>query len=446
MASILLRTSVPGPLSCALQQRRERSVPRGVASASNIFVASAEGAVIEDVDGNRFLDFGGGIGCLNIGHRHPEVVEAIHAQVDRFLHVCSQVTPYESYVALAEKLNSIAPGDSPKKTFLVNSGAEAVENAIKIARAYTRRSAVLCFENAFHGRTMFALALTSKTHPYKAEFGPFSGEVYRLPASPTYRTPQQKPVETMLDEAFRSMIAAETVAAVIIEPVFGEGGFLVQTPEFLHGLRERCTRHGILFIADEIQTGFSRTGAMFACERFGIEPDLLICAKSLGGGMPIAAVTGKSEMMDAPSAGGLGGTFGGNPVSCAAALATILAMEKENLAARAEMLGRHFKARASGWQKRFPLVGDVRGLGAMVAIELVRAGDRLAPADLEAKAVARFCYEHGVILLTTGTYGNVVRLLFPLVITYEELEEGLDVMEAALAYVTWELPVEAASA
>ena len=440
MNSIKIRTAIPGPNSLALQRRREHALPRGVASATNVFVAEAHGAVITDVDGNRMLDFAGGIGCMNIGHRHSDVVAAVHAQVDRYMHVCVQVTPYEPYIALAEKMNTIAPGPSPKKTFFVNSGAEAVENAVKIARAFTKRQAVLCFDHAFHGRTLFALALTSKTHPYKSEFGPFGSEVYRIPASYPYRLPGQKPVRTMLEETFRSVVAAETVAAILIEPVMGEGGFVVQTPEFLHGLRDICTERGIVMIADEIQTGFGRTGAMFACQRYGIEPDLLLSAKSMGGGMAIAAVTGLAAMMDAPSVGGVGGTFGGNPVACAAALATIAAMERDNLPARAETLGQRFQERARGWQETTPLIGDVRGLGGMVAIELVRSTETLEPAAGEAKAIARYCLENGLLILVTGTFGNVIRLLFPLTISDAEFDEGLGVLEAAVASVA--APVE----
>ena len=444
MRSIHLRTAIPGPNSLALQARREHALPRGVASATNVFVSEAQGAVVTDVDGNRLLDFAGGIGCMNIGHRHQDVVAAVHAQVDRYMHVCVQVTPYEPYIALAEKMNGLAPGPSPKKTFFVNSGAEAVENSIKIARAYTKRQAVVCFEHAFHGRTLFALALTSKTHPYKAEFGPLGGEVYRIPASYPYRLPDQRPVRALLEDCFRSVVAAETVAAVLIEPVMGEGGFVVQTPEFLHGLREVCTELGIVMIADEIQTGFGRTGAMFACERYGIEPDLLLSAKSLGGGMAIAAVTGHAAMMDAPAVGGVGGTFGGNPVACAAALATIVAMERDGLPARAEILGQRFQERARRWQSATPLIGDVRGLGGMVAMELVRSRDTLEPAASEARAIATFCHQNGLLVLVTGTFGNVIRLLFPLTISDAEFDEGLDVLEAAVASVAVVREVELA--
>lgn len=437
MGSIRKVTSIPGPNSQALQRRREQCVPKGVASATEIFAAYSDSALLTDVDGNTLIDFAGGIGCINVGHRHPAVVAAIREQIDRYLHVCMQVTPYEGYIALAEKLNQLAPGESAKKTVLVNSGAEAVENAIKIARAYTKRPAVICFDHAFHGRTMFALSLTSKTHPYKAEFGPLPGDVYRIPGFYSYRS-TRAPVAETLEDAFRTLVAAETVAAIIIEPVMGEGGFLVQPEEFLQGLRSVCDRYGIVLVADEVQTGFGRTGAMFACNRLQVEPDILVSAKSLGGGMPIAAVTGKAEIMDAPCVGGIGGTFGGNPVSCAAALAAIEVLESEKLPARAELLGGRFKARASIWQKRWPIIGEVRGLGGMVALELVRSAVTLEPAAAEAKAIAKRCHENGLLLLVAGSFGNVLRLLFPLTVTEEQFDEGLGVLEAAIAEVVGE--------
>jgi 4-aminobutyrate aminotransferase / (S)-3-amino-2-methylpropionate transaminase / 5-aminovalerate transaminase len=427
--------------------RRESSVPRGHSSATPVFVARAEGAVLEDVDGNRLLDFAGGIGCLNVGHCAPEVLAAVRAQLDRHLHLCFSVTPYEGYVRLAERLNQLTPGNFPKKTLLVNSGAEAVENAVKIARAYTNRPAVVCFEDAFHGRTMLTMSLTSKTHPYKAGFGPFASEIYRIPYAYCYRCAYSLRYPSCelfcahhLEDTFRRVVAAESVAAVIAEPVLGEGGFVAPPPEFFRVLAEICRRHGILFIADEIQTGFGRTGALFACERYGIEPDLLLTAKSLGGGLPIAAVTGRAEIMDAPGPGSIGGTFAGNPLSCAAALAVLDLFSTESggssLLAHAERLGNRFAERARVWQERMPLIGDVRGLGAMRALELVRSRETREPADEETRAVVRYCYEHGLIVLSTGSYNNVIRLLVPLVITDDQLEEGLDVLEAALESVS----------
>jgi 4-aminobutyrate aminotransferase/(S)-3-amino-2-methylpropionate transaminase len=403
-----------------------------------VFAAKADGAVIEDVDGNRFIDFAGGIGCLNIGHRDARVLDAVRSQMEQFLHVCFSVTPYESYIAVAEKLNALTPGKFPKKTVLVNSGAEAVENAIKIARAYTKRPAVICFEDAFHGRTLMAMSLTSKPHPYKAGFEPMASDVYRIPYAYQYRSKGGASAEEFahhLEDAFKRHVAAENVAAVIAEPVLGEGGFVVPPRDYFAALHKICKHHGILFIADEVQSGIARTGRWFASEYFGIEPDLLISAKSLGGGMPLAAVTGRAEVMDAPGVGGLGGTFGGNPLSCAAALAAMETIEKDGLLARSVEVGRKFEARAREWQEKWEMVGEVRGLGGMCAIELVRDAQTKEPADTETKELSKYCYEHGLITITAGTYGNVMRILVPLVVTDAQLEEGMDVLEAGLATV-----------
>src|SRR5579864_4172193 len=438
MTTIRLKTSIPGPRSKALGTRRADAVARGVSQITPVFVSQTDGAVIEDVDGNRFLDLAGGIGCLNVGHRAPEVVAALHAQVDRHLHTCFMVTPYESYVKLAEKLNALALGKSPKKTLFLNSGAEAVENAIKIARAFTKRPAVICFEDAFHGRTLLTMSLTSKTHPYKAGFQPFASDIYRIPYAYPYRGEKGATAETFahhLEDAFKRSVAPESVAAVLAEPVLGEGGFVVPPRDYFKLLQDICRGHGILFIADEIQSGFARTGKWFASEHFGIEPDLITTAKSLGGGMPIAAVTGRAEIMDAPGPGSLGGTYCGHPLSCAAALAAIETIEKDGLLARSTAIGEHFEKRARGWQKKWPLVGDVRGLGGMCAIELVRNAETREPADSETKEIAKYCYEHGLIMITAGTFNNVIRILVPLVVTDEQLNEGLDVIEAALATV-----------
>src|SRR6202041_222981 len=405
MPSIQLRTEIPGPKSRELMRRREHAVPRGVSHATPIFAARAEGALLEDVDGNRFLDFAGGIGVVNVGHRAPRVVAALRKQLDEFIHTCFSVVPYEKYIALAEKLNSLAPGDFAKKTLLVNSGAEAIENSIKLARAYTRPPAVICFEDAFHGRTLLTMSLTSKTHPYKAGFEPFATEVYRIPYAYCYRCSYglQYPACLVfcahhLEDTFKRVVASETVAAVVVEPVLGEGGFVAPPQEFFSVIQEICNRHKILFIADEVQTGFGRTGAMFASQRYGITPDILVSAKSLASGMPLAAVTGRAEIMDAPGLGGLGGTYGGNPLACAAALAAIETLESENLSARAEQLGARFEARAKEWKKRWPLIGDVRGLGAMRALELVRSADQREPAKEETEQVLRHCRERGLIL------------------------------------------------
>jgi 4-aminobutyrate aminotransferase/(S)-3-amino-2-methylpropionate transaminase len=423
-------------------QRKNNAVVRGTFHATPLFVAKAEGAVIEDVDGNRMIDLAGGIGCLNTGHRAPGVVAAIRQQLDRFLHTSFNVLAYESYVRLAERLNAITPGNFAKKTLLVNSGAEAVENAIKFARAYTKRPAVIAFDDAFHGRTYMAMALTSKTHPYKAGFEPFPGEVYRIPYAYCYRCAYslQYPACDVhcarhLEDTFKRVVAAETVAAVIVEPVLGEGGFVTPPAEFYPVLTEICRKYGILVIADEVQTGFARTGAMFACERLGLVPDLITMAKSLSGGLPLAAVTGRAEIMDTPGSGCVGGTFGGNPVACEAALAVLEIIERENLCARANVLGERFRERVSAWQAKWELVGDVRGLGAMQALELVRSKQTHEPAADETKQLAQYCYENGVVTITAGTYGNVIRLLMPLVITDAQMEEALDVLEAGIALV-----------
>ena len=443
MKTIHLKTEIPGTKSRALAARRETAIPRGLSHATPIYVARSHDACIEDVDGNRYLDFAGGIGCLNTGHRNPEIISAIESQLEKCLHTCAQVTPYEEYIRLAERLNRVTLGTFAKKTMLVNSGAEAVENAIKIARAYTGRPGIIAFEDAFHGRTMMALALTSKTHPYKAGFAPFPPEVYRIPYAYCYRCSYslQYPACDMycarhLEDTFKRVVASEDVAAVIAEPVLGEGGFVVPPPGFFKIIEEICHQHGVLFIADEVQSGFGRTGKLFACEHYGIEPDMIVTAKSLGGGLPLGAVTGRSEIMDAPGPGGLGGTFGGNPVACAAANAVLDLLDQGDLLERANEIGERFHRRAKSWQSCFELIGDVRGLGAMQAIELVKSRDNREPATDETKQITKYCYEHGLITITAGTYGNVIRVLVPLVITDEQMDEALDVLEAALAFVT----------
>jgi 4-aminobutyrate aminotransferase / (S)-3-amino-2-methylpropionate transaminase / 5-aminovalerate transaminase len=443
MPAIQLKTAVPGPKSKALAKRREAAVPRGLSHATPVYVAKAEGATLEDVDGNRFIDFAGGIGCINVGHRSPAVLDAIKQQSEEFLHTCVQVTPYESYVRLTERLNQLTPGNFPKKTLLVNTGAEAVENAVKIARAYTKRPGIIVFEDAFHGRTMMTLALTSKTHPYKAGFQPFPGEVYRIPYAYCYRCSYSLKYPSCdlycarhLEDTFKRVVAQEAVAAVIAEPILGEGGFVAPPLDYFQTLIEICHKHGVLFIADEVQTGFGRTGSLFACDRYGIEPDIIVTAKSLGGGLPIAAITGRAEIMDAPGPGGLGGTFAGNPLSCAAAHAVLDTFEDQPLNTRADELGNMFQTRAHEWQKRWPMIGDVRGLGAMQAIELVKSPSTREPAADETKAVTQYCYEHGVITISAGSYGNVIRLLMPLVITDEQMDEALGVLESALRTVS----------
>ena len=442
MATIQLRTEIPGPKSRELMKRREAAVPRGSYHATPIFAARAEGAIIEDVDGNRYIDFAGGIGCLNMGHRAAPVTAAIRGQLEKYLHLCFSVTPYEPYVAVAEKLNALAPGKFAKKTFIVNTGAEAVENGIKIARAYTKRPAAICFEDAFHGRTHLAMSLTSKTNPYKAGFAPYASDIYRIPYAYCYRCSYSLTYPSCgvfcahhLEDTFKRVVSPEAVAAVIVEPVLGEGGFVIPPKEFFAIVQDICRKYGIVLIVDEVQSGMGRTGKLFAIEHYGIEPDLLITAKSLGGGLPIAAVTGRAEIMDAPGVGGLGSTFAGNPLSCAAALASIEMMQHGGLLERATAMGKHFEAQARGWQKKWPLVGDVRALGGMCAIELVRNAETREPADTETKDLAHYCYEHGLITITAGTYGNVVRILVPFSITDEQFDEGLHVLEAGIASV-----------
>jgi len=452
MRTIQLKTPIPGPNSRALDARRSSALPRGLSHATPVYVRRAQHAWLEDVDGNRFLDFAGGIGSLNSGHRNPRVLEELESQLGKFLHTCAQVTPYENYIRLAERLNQATPGRFPKKTLLLSTGAEAVENAIKIARAHTGRPGIIAFEDAFHGRTLMTLALTSKTHPYKAGFAPFPSEVYRIPYGYCYRCSYSLAYPACdvycarhLEDTFKRVVASEDVAAVIAEPVLGEGGFVNPPPEFFEIILKICREHGVLFIADEVQSGFGRTGKMFASEHYGIEPDLVVTAKSLGGGLPLSAVTGRAEIMDAPGPGGLGGTFAGNPLSCAAAHAVLDEFEQGDLLGRAESIGRRFEERSREWESRFALIGDVRGLGAMRALELVKSRDTREPAAEETKGVAQYCYEHGLITLTAGTYGNVIRILVPLVASEDELDEGLNVLEEALESVGEERPALARS-
>jgi 4-aminobutyrate aminotransferase / (S)-3-amino-2-methylpropionate transaminase / 5-aminovalerate transaminase len=444
MSNIRLKTEIPGPNSRALTARRSQAIPRGVYASTPLFVRHAEGAMLEDVDGNRFIDLGGGIGCTNVGHRNPRVLRALRLQLDAFLHLCFQVTGYESYVTLAEKLNQLTPGNFAKKTFLVNSGAEAVDNAVKIARAFTGRQAVISVEDGFHGRTMMGLSLTSKTHPYKEGFGPFLPDVYRIPFGVPANTrlsnrgPMTKgQVNELLDQTFRRVVAAESVAAIVVEPVLGEGGFVVPPAGFLPALVEICRERGIVFVADEVQTGFGRTGELFACKHFGIEPDLILTAKSLGGGLPLAAITGRAEIMDAPGPGGLGGTFGGNPASCAAALAVFDEFADGQLLARARLLGEQFQRKATAWQRQHAFIADVRGVGAMQAMEFVDANG--APCAKAVKKLVQHCLQHGVLVLNAGTYDNIVRLLMPLTISDDEFNQALQVLEEGLSVAAAEL-------
>jgi 4-aminobutyrate aminotransferase/(S)-3-amino-2-methylpropionate transaminase len=429
-------------------RRREQAVPRGTHHSVPVFVHHAQGAVLYDVDGNAFLDFGGGIGCMNVGHCATEVRTAAQQQLGRFSHLCFSVTPYDSYIRLAEELNRRTPGAFAKKTLLVNSGVEAVENAVKIARAYTGRPAVVAFEDAFHGRTLLGMSLTSRVHPYKEGFGPFAPEVYHIPYGYCYRCSYSLTYPTCdircaqaLEDVFARTVDAGAVAAVIVEPVLGEGGFVAPPREFFQILREVSARHGILLVADEVQTGFGRTGTLFACEQLGIEPDLLVSAKSMAAGLPLGAVTGRAEIMDAPVAGGLGGTYVGNPVACEAALAVMKMLDDRQLPARAARIGEWICQRTQNWKSEFPLIGDIRGMGGMRAFELVRDRETRTPAEEETEAILKYCWQHGLIILPAGTYGNVIRLLVPLVITDDQLDEGFSVLEAALASVSAQVAV-----
>jgi 4-aminobutyrate aminotransferase / (S)-3-amino-2-methylpropionate transaminase / 5-aminovalerate transaminase len=422
-----LVTQIPGPRSRELWERRTRAVPAGVGTTLPVFVRRAQGGIIEDVDGNRLIDLGAGIAVVNVGHAHPAVTDAIAKQAADFIHTCFQVTPYEGYVAVCEQLAQRTPGDHEKRSILVNSGAEAVENAVKIARAATGRPAVIAFDQAFHGRTLLGMSLTAKVVPYKKSFGPYAPEVYRAPFSYPFRGTGSLAETIAWIEA---SVEASQIACVVVEPIAGEGGFVVPEPGWLAGIAQWCRANGVVFVADEVQTGFGRTGAWFASEHEQVVPDLVATAKGLGGGMPIAGVTGRAEIMDAVHVGGLGSTFGGNPVSCAAALAAIDVIEKEHLVKRAYGLGHIMLERLRALQRDTIGIGDVRGRGAMIAIELVH-DDGTPDAD-RARQICATCHEQGVIVLTAGTLGNVVRLLPPLVLEEELLEEGLDVLAAAV--------------
>lgn len=429
-----LATEIPGPRSRELMARKEAVVARGVGTTLPVFATRASGGVVEDVDGNVLIDLGSGIAVTTVGSSAPRVVQAVTDQVERFTHTCFMVTPYESYVEVAARLNALTPGTHAKRTALFNSGAEAVENAVKIARAYTGRSAVVAFDHAYHGRTNLTMALTAKAMPYKAGFGPFAPEVYRAPMSYPFRDGGQAgPVAARhAIELIEKQIGADAVAAVVIEPIQGEGGFIVPAPGFLSALARWCSDHGVVFVADEVQTGFARTGMMFACEHEDVVPDLLVSAKGIAGGLPLSAVTGRAEIMDAPHVGGLGGTYGGNPLACAAALAVMDTIEQEGLVERARQIETLMTARLLALQTREPRIGDVRGRGAMIAIEVVAPGGTEPDPDTT-KAVAAYAHRHGVIVLTCGTYGNVLRFLPPLSIGDELLHDGLDVIEAAFA-------------
>jgi len=436
---IRLQTEIPGPNSRALLARRAKAVPKGVPAVTPIAVVHAEGSVLTDADGNRLIDFGGGIGVVNTGHRHPGVVEAVRTQLDRFAHVCFPVSTYEPYVELAERLNRLTPGTHEKRTFFVNSGAEAVENAVKVARYFTGRQAVLCFDHGFHGRTNLTMALTAKVMPYKKGFGPFAPEVYRIPYPYCYRCAEGPSggrcclADTArLEQILAGTVDPGSVAAVIMELELGEGGFVPAPVEYVQTLAAFAKQHGILFIADEIQTGFGRTGKLFASEHYGLVPDLITTAKSLAGGLPLAAVTGRADVMEAPHVGGLGGTYGGNPLACAAALAVLDAMEAERIPAHAQRTGDRVKARFRQWAEQFPCIGDVRGLGGMVGLELVTDRESRTPDKALTGRVLAAALERGLVLLSAGTFGNTIRVLAPLTADDAIIDEGLDVMGAAL--------------
>ena len=440
MAFIQLKTSLPGPKGLAALERRKHLLPAGLAKSTEVVVDKAEGALIWDIDGNQLIDFAGGIGMMNIGHRNENVVNAMKAQLDKSIHTCSLVTTIEPYLDLAELLNSVTPGDFPKKTLLACSGSEAVENAINIAKYYTKRNAVLCFEGAYHGRTLLTLSLTSKYALFKKGFGTYVPDIYRIPAPNVYRgiegfTDEQYTNYCIkkLDEAFISQVDPDSLAAIIIEPVMGEGGFITIPAAYLHKLRQVCDKHGIVFIADEIQCGAGRTGKMYACEHSGVIPDIVISAKSIGAGMPISATTGRAEMMDAPHLGGVGGTYGGNPVTCVAAIESIKILKSESFLNRVNEVGEIVRITLEGWKEKYKIIGDVRGVGAMRLVEFVKDRSTKDP-DVDATVeIIKDAIAHGLIMIRAGLFSNCLRLLPPIVITDEQLVEGLQVLENAIA-------------
>ena len=432
--SIELRTEIPGPRSREILERKERVVADPLSIYLPIVAAEGRGATLIDVDGNTFIDFTGGVGCLNVGHSHPRLVEAAQEQLARFSHTDFTIVPYELYVTLAERLCEVTPIVGPRKAAFFNAGTEAVENAIKFARAFTGRPAVIAFEGGFHGRTLLSLSLTSKTHPYKAGLGPFAPEVYRVPFAQDYRGPSAREALAALERMFTTQVAAEHVAAIVIEPVQGEGGFVVAPPEFLEGIRRICDDHGIVFVVDEVQTGFGRTGKFFALEHYGIEADLMTVAKSIAAGLPLSGVIGKAEIMDAPDESAIGGTYVGNPVAQAAALAVLDVFEEEGVVERAAQMGETIRQRMLSWQERFDTIGDVRGLGAMLAIELVQDRETKEPAAELATTVVEAAAERGLLLLKAGIYSNCIRVLSPLLISDVELDEALAVWEDALEH------------
>jgi 4-aminobutyrate aminotransferase/(S)-3-amino-2-methylpropionate transaminase len=433
--TIELKTAIPGPRSRAILERKDRVVAEPLSVYLPVVAAEGRGATLTDVDGNTFLDFTGGVGCLNVGHAHPRVVAAAQEQLARFAHTDFTIVPYEVYVELAERLLERTPIAGATKAAFFNAGTEAVENAVKFARAYTKRPAVIAFEGAFHGRTLLSLTLTSKVHPYKAGLGPFAPEVYRVPFPQEYRGPSTEEALAALERAFSTVVAAEQVAAIVVEPVQGEGGFLPAPRPFMRGLRRICDEHGIVLVVDEVQTGFARTGRFFGIEHYDVEPDLVTVAKSIAAGLPLSGVLGHAAIMDAPGDNAVGGTYVGNPVAQAAALAVLDVIEDEGLCERAGVIGDSMRARMQAWQERWDAIGDVRGLGAMLAVEFVHDRPTKAPAADLASAVATAAAERGLLLLKSGIYSNCIRVLCPLVVTDAEVDEALAVWEEALESV-----------
>jgi 4-aminobutyrate aminotransferase/(S)-3-amino-2-methylpropionate transaminase len=433
--AIELRTEIPGPRSREILAREQRAVSRPLIVHAPVIAASARGATITDVDGNTFLDFVGGVGVMNVGHNHPRVVRAIHEQADLFLHTDYTVVAYEVYVELAERLGRLVPIAGETRAAFFNAGTEAVENAVKLARLHTGRQAVIAFEGAFHGRTLLALTMTSRTHPYKKGLGPFAPEVYRAPFPNPYRGPSSEEALASLEHMLSTHVSADHVAAIVFEPQQGEGGFIPADPAFVRGLRTLCDEHGIVLVADEVQTGFGRTGRMFAMQHFDVDADLIVLAKSIAGGLPLSGVVGRAEIMDDPHEGAIGGTFVGNPVALAAACAVLDVFEEEELVSRAGAIGETIRSRMLAWQARWNRIGDVRGLGAMLAIELVKDPVTKSPATEITAAVVDEALKRGLILLKAGVYGNCIRVLCPLTISDGELDEALGVWEEALAAV-----------
>lgn len=446
MTMVKVETAIPGMKSQELHKRRGEAVVQGPYHVTPIYVKEAKGAIVTDVDGNEFIDFAGGIGMQNVGHCHPKVVEAAKEQIDAVIHPCFHVFPYEGYVELAEKLNKLIPGDFEKKTLLINSGSEAVENAVKIARVATGRPAILSFQRAYHGRTLMTMSLTSKVKPYKHGFGPFAPETYKIPYPYYYQAETGKTVEEIDAEVLKDIemfflgeVAPEQVAAIIMEPIQGEGGFVVPSSHFVKAIRSICDKYGIILIADEIQSGYARTGKLFAMEHHGVVADIVTTSKSIAAGFPLSSVTGKKELMDAAGVGQLGGTFAGSPVSCAAALAVLDIIEEENLCERAVHIGETMISRFEEMKGKYSIIGDIRGLGAMVAIELVKDRETKQPAKEATSAIVTTCWKNGLIAISAGIQGNILRFLPPLVMTDEQLAKGLDILEQAISSIQQEV-------